>query len=79
MELPRFPGMRYGPNGEVQRFESAEDVPPGWVDRPWKLKPADVVAAVADMASQIAKFDHDGDGRPGGSKPRKKAVKRDSR
>lgn len=36
----------------------------------WHGSPAE--AAVAEMASDIAKFDHDGDGKPGGSKPRKR-------
>lgn len=62
-----FPSWRYGPDGAQAVFQSADDVPAGWVDHPSKFKSADP-------------FDHDGDGKPGGSKPRKaKAVKRDPR
>ncbi len=31
---PRYPGWRYGPNGEAQIFQCAEDVPEGWYDTP---------------------------------------------
>lgn len=69
----QFPAWFYGPDGQARIFDCAEDIPAGWVDAPCKA-----IAAVADMAASIARFDHDGDGRPGGSKPRrKKAVKRD--
>lgn len=30
----KFPGWRYGPNGQSQIFERAEDVPKGWTDNP---------------------------------------------
>jgi hypothetical protein len=49
-----FPSWRYGPDGEAQIFQTADDVPAGWVDHPAKFDP----------------LDHDGDGRKGGSKPR---------
>ena len=29
---PRFPGWRFGPNGEAEIFQRAEDVPEGWTD-----------------------------------------------
>ncbi len=31
---PRYPGWRYGPNGEAEIFQCAEDVPEGWYDTP---------------------------------------------
>lgn len=72
-----FPGWRYGPNGELELFQCAEDVPDGWSRRP-TIKPDAIVEAVQEMAASIAKFDHDGDGRPGGSK-RRKVTRRDPR
>ena len=58
-----FPSFRYGPDGQAQVFEREEDVPPGWEDHPSKVKASDP-------------FDHDGDGKPGGSKPRRKVNRR---
>lgn len=37
-----------------------------------KKSPNQQEAAIADLAAQVAKFDHDGDGRIGGSKKGKK-------
>lgn len=91
-----FPGWRYGPGGQCELFQRAEDVPEGWARNPADVKepgapepkaePEAVVEAVADMAAAISKFDHDGDGRPGGSllkakraKPRRKVKRRDPR
>lgn len=34
----KFPGWRYGPNGEAQIFDRAEDVPKGWTDNPNDFK-----------------------------------------
>jgi hypothetical protein len=51
-----FPAWRYGPKGEAEVFQSEADVPKGWVDHPSKVK-----------AAPIEKFDHNGDGKPGGS------------
>lgn len=74
-----FPSFRYGPDGAAQVFQCAADVPAGWVDHPSKLKGGDPSAEVKGAA----KFDHDGDGKVGGSKPKakrkpakRKAVKR---
>lgn len=74
-----FPSWRYGPNGEEIICDSAEDVPEGFVDHPCKLKPkgGDLSAAIEviqEAATDLAKFDHDGDGKPGGSKPRRKKA-----
>lgn len=81
-----WPSCKYGPDGQAAVFACAEDVPAGWVDHPSlcqrKPKGGDLstaIEAIEDAAAQIAKFDHDGDGHIGGSKPRKKAVKRDAR
>lgn len=63
-----FPSFRYGPGGTSAIFDCEEDVPEGWEDHPSKVLPSNP-------------FDHDGDGKPGGSKPgprRKKAVKNGS-
>lgn len=30
----KFPGWRFGPDGQKGIFESAEDVPEGWTDNP---------------------------------------------
>jgi hypothetical protein len=65
-----FPSWRYGPDGAAEIFEHEEDVPAGWVDHPAKLAKEQAVNAA------LAKFDHDGDGMPGGSKPKaKRGVK----
>lgn len=29
-----FPGWYWGPNGEMKAFNSADEVPKGWVDNP---------------------------------------------
>lgn len=39
----KFPGWRYGPNGESQIFESEEDIPQGWTDNPNDFKKNGVV------------------------------------
>lgn len=33
---PRYPGWRYGPNGEAEIFQTADAVPEGWFDTPQK-------------------------------------------
>jgi hypothetical protein len=38
--MDTFPSYRYGPGGKAEVFQSADDVPPGWVDHPSKLKDA---------------------------------------
>lgn len=55
-----FPAWRYGPNGEESIFTTPEQVPVGWADHP---------SAFADKkpAPEAKAFDHDGDGKPGGS------------
>lgn len=57
-----FPSWRFGPGGKSAVFDRAEDVPEGWADHPAKVKPTDP-------------FDHDGDGKPGGSRPRRKRAR----
>lgn len=37
----KFPGWRFGPNGEAQIFEREEDVPDGWTDNPNDFKKAE--------------------------------------
>ena len=71
-----MPSWFYGPDGQADIFD---ECPEGWADHPCKVKaqkPADVVKAVADMASQISAMDGDGDGRIGGSKPRARRGKK---
>jgi hypothetical protein len=36
----KFPGWRYGPNGQSAIFESEKDIPAGWVDHPSLVKGA---------------------------------------
>lgn len=36
----KFPGWRYGPNGESAIFESEAEVPEGWLDNPNDFKKA---------------------------------------
>lgn len=69
-----FPSWRYGPDGQAAVFDSAEDVPAGWCEHPSEVK-----AAKAEAPADP--FDHDGDGKPGGSvpKPRRKVTRRDPR
>lgn len=38
MDKVSWPAWYYGPNGESQMFEKAEDVPKGWQDDPNKFK-----------------------------------------
>lgn len=58
-----FPAWMYGPAGEAQIFECAEDIPAGWADAPGK--------------APVGPLDRDRDGEAGGSLPRrKKAVKK---
>lgn len=38
MTIVRFPGWRYGPNGEAQIFQTEADVPKGWTDNPNDFK-----------------------------------------
>lgn len=45
----KFPGWRYGPNGEAQIFEREEDVPEGWTDNPNDFKTS--IEAVVDKKS----------------------------
>lgn len=58
-----WPSCRYGPGDQSAIFECEEDVPAGWADHPSKVG--------AFNGADPAKFDHDGDGQPGGSKPRR--------
>lgn len=37
----KFPGWRYGPNGEAEIFQKEEDVPEGWTDNPNDFKKAE--------------------------------------
>ena len=53
-----FRAWFYGPNGEARIFTDPADIPQGWADAPGKV-PAHPL-------------DHDGDGRKGGSRPKRK-------
>lgn len=64
-----YPSWRYGPNGEARICNSEADVPEGWVDHP--SGPEAVPAA-----PQANPFDHDGDGKAGGSEPGRKVKRR---
>lgn len=67
----------YGPDGASGVFE---ECPEGWVDHPCKLKPAkpvaDALEVVTEALAAAAKFDHDHDGKPGGSLPKAKRSKK---
>lgn len=43
-----FPAWYYGPKGEAEIFESAGDVPKGWLDHPQKAKTKTVAAKAAE-------------------------------
>lgn len=36
MRSDQWPGWFYGPNGEAQVFQNADEVPEGWFDSPQK-------------------------------------------
>ncbi len=62
-------------DGAEREFEHIEDVPEGWVPRSefkaWRAAGFPEPATPAP-ATKPHPLDHDGDGRPGGSKPRNK-------
>ena len=60
-EAETFPSCRYGPNGEAQVFECADDVPEGWADHP-----SGPFKKAKEDAPKPDPLDHDGDGRKGG-------------
>jgi hypothetical protein len=47
-----WPSWRYGPNGEAQIFEKAEDVPKGWEDHPSKFEKKTEIEEVAEEAPE---------------------------
>lgn len=47
----KWPAWYYGPAGEAQVFENADDVPKGWKDHPAKHKGAAPAAPAAPAAS----------------------------
>lgn len=70
----------YPVEGEPRIFEPGEEHPgDGWFDHPRDAAAAratagpDLAAENAELKAQIAKFDPDGDGKPGGA--RRKAEK----
>lgn len=63
--MTEWPSWRYGPDGQAQIFNNADEVPAGWSDHP-----SSVGAAV-----KADPFDHDGDGKPGGSKPGRRSAR----
>lgn len=64
-----WPSWRYGPNGEARVFQSAEDVPEGWVDHPSLVRIPPAAPVPSDDAFDAAAdpLDHDGNGEKGGS------------
>jgi hypothetical protein len=68
-----FPGWRFGPNGECELFQRAEDVPDGWT----REHPAN--RAEPAGAARGDPFDHDGDGKPGGSLPGRRGARKVNR
>lgn len=53
--MDKFPSWRYGPNGQSGVFESAADVPTGWVDHPSLVGKAKVAPTAKDPAAPKAK------------------------
>lgn len=47
MSQKDFPAWMYGPNDAAEIFESADDIPAGWVDHPSKVKASKVEAKAA--------------------------------
>lgn len=48
----KFPGWRYGPDGQAEIFERAEDVPPGWTDNPNDFAPVEAAEDDPNHASR---------------------------
>lgn len=48
--VDKFPGWRYGPNGQEGVFQSEAEVPKGWTDNPNDFKKAPDDAAAAQVA-----------------------------
>lgn len=55
--MATWPSWRYGPAGQAKVCDSESDVPKGWAAHPSDVK--------------VHPLDHDGDGKPGGSKPKR--------
>jgi hypothetical protein len=78
-----FPQWWSDPDGDPRLFNEGEPIPEGWVRRYGRYD-VQIGQFVADpdeppIASEDDggrnPFDHDGDGKPGGSKPRKRKAK----
>jgi len=54
MAEEEFPSWRYGPDGDARVFQSAEEVPEGWVDHPSKAGAAPEPAAVTEAKPATA-------------------------
>lgn len=63
--MSKFPGWRFGPQGEARVFQSEADVPKGWTD----VIPADFPKPMEERGpvARLDPLDHDGDGEKGGS------------
>ena len=73
-----MPSWFYGPDGQAGIFD---ECPEGWFDHPCKaegcpMPVAEAVEVISDALEAAAKFDHDGDGKPGGSKPKARRGKK---
>jgi hypothetical protein len=73
--MSTFPAWRYGPEGKAEVFQNEADVPKGWADHPSRAPDAApvkkiVVEKVVEKPVGVdgSSFDHNGDGKPGGSK-----------
>lgn len=47
-----FPRWAYGPGGQAQIFERAEDIPEGWEDHPSKVRVADEVEESTEQVEE---------------------------
>lgn len=64
-----FPKWFYGPKGAAEVFESAEEVPEGWVEHPSKLDgapqdPAPIQTPQAPAGASVDVFELDDSGTP---------------
>lgn len=61
-DFPKWPSWKRNAAGEARLFESADTMEPGWMD-------------LEDYLT-LDPLDHDGDGRPGGSLPKRQYRRR---
>jgi hypothetical protein len=67
----KFPHWFFGPDGAEMICQSADEIPAGWVKHPALLAEAKASGKVVVIEKPVgvdgSRFDHNGDGLPGGS------------